>query len=227
MTSDDQDHAPCREVSELLPWYVNGTISEDERQRVAAHLMQCANCRRELAQDRLVYRGMNTETAVEYIPAASLKRLQSRLDAVEAAAAVGVPTPSEKPDRRPMQWQGLLVASIAMVTVAIGLLVFNQWMQLRARPLAPKYHTVTSPLARAPGEVIRAVFSPAITLAEVQAILDNAGLRIVSGPTKAGVYSLAPNSKRSVSASLEILRSNAKIRFAESIVSTAGTDDAP
>jgi anti-sigma factor RsiW len=225
MTSGDQDHAPCREVSELLPWYVNGTISEDERQRVGAHLMQCANCRRELAQDRLVYRGMNTETAVEYMPAASLKRLQSRLDAVEAAAPVDVPT--EKPDRRPMQWQGLLVASIAMMAVAMGLLVSNQWMQLRARTLAPKYHTVTSPMPRAPGEVIRAVFSPSITLAEVQAILDHAGLRIVSGPTEAGVYSLAPNSKRSVSASLEILRSNAKIRFAESIESTAGTDDAP
>jgi anti-sigma factor RsiW len=225
MTSGDQSRTPCREVSEALPWYVNGTISEEERQRVDAHLAQCANCRHELAQDRLVYRGMNTETAVEYMPAASLKRMQSRLDAVEAAASVNVA--SEKPDRPPMQWQGLLVASIATMAVAIGLLAFNQWMQLRARTLAPKYHTVTTPMPRAQGEVIRAVFSPAITLAEVQVILNNAGLRIVSGPTEAGVYSLAANSKRSVGASLEILRSNAKVRFAESIQSTVGTDDTP
>ncbi|HEV7613841.1 MAG TPA: zf-HC2 domain-containing protein [Steroidobacteraceae bacterium] len=225
MTSDDQGRDPCREVSELLPWYVNGTISEDERQRVDAHLIHCANCRHDLAQDRLVYRGMNTDAAVEYMPAASLKRMQSRLDAVEAAAPANVP--SEKPDRRPMHWQGLLVASIAVMAVAISLLAANQWMQFRARTLAPTYHTVTSPLPRAQGEVIRAVFSPAITLVEVQAILDSAGLRIVSGPTEAGVYSLATNSRRSVSASLEILRSNAKIRFAESIQSTVGTDDTP
>jgi anti-sigma factor RsiW len=225
MTSDDQSRVPCREISELLPWYVNGTISEDERAQVDAHLIQCANCRHDLAQDRLVYRGMNADRAVEYMPAASLKRMQSRLDAVEAAAPVNAP--SERPDRRPMQWQGLLAASIAVMAVAISLLAANQWMQFRARTLTPKYHTVTSPMPRAQGEVIRAVFSPAITLVEVQAILDNAGLRIVSGPTEAGVYSLAANSGRSVSASLEILRSNAKIRFAESIQSTVGMDDTP
>jgi len=34
------------------------------------------------------------------------------------------------------------------------------------------------------------VFSPTITLVELQAILDEAQLRIISGPTEAGVYSL-------------------------------------
>jgi hypothetical protein len=64
-------------------------------------------------------------------------------------------------------------------------------------------------------------------LVEVQSILDEAGLRIVSGPTEAGVYSLATNSRRSVSSSLGILRGNSKVRFAESIQSTVGSDDAP
>jgi hypothetical protein len=98
-------------------------------------------------------------------------------------------------------------------------------MQFRARMTAPQYHTVTTPVPRAQGEVIRTVFSPTITLAEVQAILEESGLRIVSGPTEAGVYSLAAKSGRPVGASLAILRANAKVRFAESIESGAGSDD--
>jgi anti-sigma factor RsiW len=225
MTSDDQIRSACREVSERIPWYVNGTISEDERQRVDAHLKHCANCRNELAQDRLVYQGMTADMAVEYMPAASLKRLQARLDAVEAEPPEEVP--AGESERPPMRRQGLLMASIVVMAVAISVLAVNQWMQFRARTSAPKYHTVTIPMTRAQGEVIRAVFSPTITLVEVQSILDEAGLTIVSGPTEAGVYSLAANSRRSVSSSLGILRGNAQVRFAESIQSAAGSEDVP
>jgi hypothetical protein len=51
---------------------------------------------------------------------------------------------------------------------------------------------------------------------ELQAILDEAQLRIVAGPTEAGVYSLARNSERSVNSSLALLRRHADVRFAES-----------
>ena len=37
------------EVIELLPWYVNQTLAENERQDVAEHLSNCAPCGRELA----------------------------------------------------------------------------------------------------------------------------------------------------------------------------------
>jgi hypothetical protein len=41
-------------------------------------------------------------------------------------------------------------------------------------------------------------------------------LRIISGPTEAGVYSLAAQSNRPVSSSLALLRQHAAVRFAES-----------
>ncbi|HEX9404189.1 MAG TPA: hypothetical protein VF917_07145, partial [Steroidobacteraceae bacterium] len=78
---------------------------------------------------------------------------------------------------------------------------------------------------RPQGEVIRAVFSPTITLVELQAVLDEAQLRIVSGPTEAGVYSLAANSGRPVSASLASLRRDEKVRFAEITQSSSGPGD--
>jgi hypothetical protein len=213
-----------QEVSALTPWYVNGSIGEHDRQRVDAHLSVCAGCREDLARERRIYQGMTAETAVEYMPAASLKRLQARLDGIATAE---VPAVVRKPVRRMMAWQGLMAASVAVIAVALSLLAADRWLQVRARTSAPDYYTVTTPRVHAPGEVIRAVFSPTITLVELQAILDEAQLRIVSGPTEAGVYSLAANSSRPVISSLALLRGHTKVRFAEGTEPTLGPGDTP
>jgi len=221
------------DLSALLPWYLNGSIDEQERQRVDAHLILCAGCRDDLVQEQRIYQAMTAETAVEYMPAASLKRLQARLDGVVIAESPGQradvrayePAAQEKPGGRPMAWPGLMAASVAVMAVAISLLAADRWMQSRARAAAPDYYTVTTSAARAPGEVIRAVFSPTITLVELQAILDEAQLRIISGPTEAGVYSLAANSGRPVVSSLASLRRDEKVRFAEITQPSSGPGD--
>jgi hypothetical protein len=200
------------DISALIPWYVNGTIGERERRRVDAHLAQCAHCRDELTRE----------------PAVSLNRLQARLDDIDVAKlehaedAVADAAVAAVPHRRLMPWQGLMAASVAVMAVALSLLAADRWVQYRARAAAPPaYYTVTKDVPRAPDEAIRAVFSPTITLSELQNILDEAQLRIVSGPTEAGVYSLAAKSRRPVSSSLALLRSHAQVRFAE------GTTSAP
>jgi anti-sigma factor RsiW len=221
-----------QDISALLPWYVNGNIGEHERQRVDAHLIVCAGCRADLAREQRIYQGMTAETAVEYMPAASLKRLQARLDGVVIAASADsradgrthVPA-QETLGRRPVAWHGLMAASVAVMAVAISLLAADRWMQSRTRAAAPDYYTVTTSAAHAAGEVIRAVFSPTITLVELQAILDQAQLRIVSGPTEAGVYSLAANSGRPASSSLASLRRDEKVRFAEITQPSLGPGD--
>ncbi len=40
----------AQELKELLPWYANGTLTEEERRRVETHLAQCERCRRELRE---------------------------------------------------------------------------------------------------------------------------------------------------------------------------------
>ena len=221
-----------QDISALIPWYVNGSIGEQGRQRVDEHLLQCANCRNDMALERSVYQGMTAERAVEYMPAASLKRLHARLDGIDTAAsadmAVAVDAPEiEMPGRRSMQWPGLMAASLAVMAVALSLLAADRWLQFRAHATQPDYYTVTTATPHAPGEVIRAVFSPTITLVELQTLLDEAQLRIISGPTEAGVYSLAANSRRPVNSSLALLRGHAKVRFAESAQSNARPGDIP
>ena len=232
MTTIRSNDAPVHpEISSLLPWYVNGTISASERLHVDEHLTLCPHCRDELARERWIHQNMTAENAVEYMPSASLQRLQARLDGTDGVeSAPDAPAAAEKPRDRSMPWPGLMAASVAVLAVALSLLAAARWTQYGARAAAPVYHTVTTPVARAPNEAIRAVFSPTITLSELQSILDEAQLRIVSGPSEAGVYSLAVYSERPVSASLALLRQHAAVRFAESTDSarpSSGAGDSP
>lgn len=209
------------DISALIPWYVNGSIGDRERRRVDAHLAQCSHCGDELAREQWVYRNMTAGTAVEHMPADSLNRLQARLNDIEVAQ--GAHTAEDavaggRIRRRSMRWPGLMAASVAVMAIALSLLAADRWLQYRSARAAapPAYYTVTTAVPRAPDEAIRAVFSPTLTLSELQSILDEAQLRIVSGPTEAGVYSLAPKSRQPVSSSLALLRSHAQVRFAES-----------
>lgn len=207
-----ENSAEHRELSALLPWYVNETLDEGARGRVEAHVGVCAICREDLDAQQRICAAIKAQPAVDYMPIASLKRLQARLDAgAESAATVA---PPEQPAHR-MPWRGWMAASIAVMAVAVALLAADRWAQVEVRLTQPRYSTVTTSAPRPEGEVIRAVFSPTITLVELQSILDEAHVRIVSGPTEAGVYSLASNSALPVRESLAMLRRHASVRFAE------------
>jgi Putative zinc-finger len=213
-----------REVSELIPWYVNARIGDADRQRVDAHLRDCAECRGELQLQRQVHAAITADPGIEYMPTASLKRLQARLDGLDAAPDAARARGADRSAQRSMRWGGSMAASIAVMALAIGILAAGLWTrhQGHSRPL--DYFTVTNPAAHPPQEVIRAVFAPATTLVELQSILDEAQLRIISGPSEAGVYSLAANSSLSVSASLGLLRTHAAVRFAEASGPAAAPD---
>jgi anti-sigma factor RsiW len=210
-----ENSAEHQEVSALIPWYVNDTLDEQERARVNAHVGECASCRDDLAVNQRILDGIAAQPALDYMPMASLKRLQARLDTVQGEGPSSPKIMPAEPERSESPWRGWIAASIAAMTVAIGLLAADRWVQFEARATQSNYRTVTNSIPRPAGEVIRAVFSPAITLDQLQAILDEAQLKIVSGPTEAGVYSLASNSGLAVRSSLALLRQHATVRFAE------------
>jgi hypothetical protein len=229
--------AEHEEISELIPWYVNGTISAIDRQKLDTHFVTCVACRDEMLDERRIYQAVSADPGVEHMPAASFKRLQARIEDGERAPASAPRVPVSRvwpraPARtvpRQAPRQHLIAASIAVLVLAISLVSADKWYRLRGRELPSDYHTVTTSAPRAPNEVIRAVFSPTITLVELQAILAEAQLRIVSGPTEAGVYSLAANTDRPVNSSLVLLRRHSAVRFAESteIGETRGRSESP
>jgi anti-sigma factor RsiW len=213
MTTQDPDPGDREHqaMTELIPWYLNETLDETTRSRLDRHLATCSRCRADVAFERTVQGSLAAQRAVEYLPAGSLKRLNATLDELQ---------PAKSPDsfsalRRPLRLA--VAASIALLTLTVGLGVVNVGrLVLAGGKESADYHTVTTSRVRSPDETIRAVFAPAMTVAELQSVLDDAQLRIVAGPSEAGVYSLAPTSTRPASSSLERLRQHAGVRFAES-----------
>ena len=201
-------------IADLFPWYLNGTLSDSERRRVDRHVQECSACGEELAKERRIYEGMAVAPSIEYMPAPSLKRLQAAIDGQGATDARNEELTRSRAavlPRRP-RWRAAAAASIVAAAIVAIFLTATRWRELRE----PNYHTVTRPVTHPQGEVIRAVFAPTITLVDLQSILAEAQLRIISGPTEAGVYSLAATSPRATSLSLALLRKHAQVRFAES-----------
>lgn len=218
-TSRDLDH---RDTWDVLPWYVNGRLSEHERQQVDAHLRTCAACRNELAEQRQLHAILAADSSVEQLPTAGLKRLRQRLAAQNTAvAAPSVAQTENRIPARRLPWQMMMAASFAVMAVALSVVAGVLWSESRRSTAAGEYFTVTTATPRAAGEVIRAVFASTITLAELQAVLDDARLKIVAGPTEAGVYSLSPVSSETTDWSLLRLRRQPAVRFAETIVAEA------
>ena len=220
MNQIENTAAEHQDIAELLPWFVNGRLSEADRQRVDEHLRVCEACSDELAVQQRIYGVMSVDAGVERMPMAGLNRLRLRIDSLQdAAPAPSMPDEAVRsaPSARSswQQWRGAIAASIAMM--AVGAVAALLWSQHERRISPADYYTVTNPVPQPAGTAIRAVFAPTVTLSELQELLDDAHLKIVSGPTEAGVYSLAMSGSPSADWSLQRLRGHEAVRFAESV----------
>lgn len=197
-----------RQAWDLIPWYVNGSLG-DGQEPLQRHLAQCAACRAELEAQRTLHGAMQTRSQVENMPHQSLQKLMARIDAqpapLAAAPAVGFRAP------RVVGW---LVAVVLVQALLLGVLAIDL---LRApRASAAPFRTVTTPAAVPGMPSVRAVFSPEMTLGELQALLERTHLRIVNGPSPDGVYTLATVSGADdPKQALLALRAHPAVQFAE------------
>lgn len=218
MSMTDHSSAEHRETWEILPWFVNGRLDALDREKADAHLRACDACRRELAEQRRLCQAMIADSKVEHMPIAALKRFQQRLATHESTAqpATVEVTPRRSP-AHPIHRRGLMAASVTVMAVALGFGASALWNPAQRRAITADYYTVTTAPPYAGKEVIRAVFAPTVTLSDLQSLLDDAHLRIVAGPTEAGVYSLAMTTPQPATWSLQRLRAHATVRFAEAV----------
>ena len=97
-------------VNERLPWYVNGTLAEDERGDVAVHLEACAVCREDLLLCEEMARAVRSDGAVPIPPATSAEGLLERAG-------------TRARRRRLPDWR--MAAAIAVVSVAAAMTYFQ------------------------------------------------------------------------------------------------------
>jgi anti-sigma factor RsiW len=177
------------ETERLLPWFVNGTLADDELANVQQHLAQCARCQQEVETLRqlqaVCVHESGTDGSVAIVPA--FARLRTRI----ASATAHAPR---------SRWSGVLGGwwqaapwLRAAIAAQFGVIVLlGVW--LIATPPPAGYRTLgdAGAAASAPGTgQLVVMFDPHIDEAQLRRLLQASGARIVDGPTAAGAYVLA------------------------------------
>lgn len=73
------------EVVKLLPWYVNSTLTEQERGQIQEHVDQCKTCQTEVQQLTILQEAVRETSAQEIVPSDDLfERLMKRVDDEES-----------------------------------------------------------------------------------------------------------------------------------------------
>lgn len=207
---ESQRHSRHREAWDLLPWMINGTLTQPQLRRIEQHLEECERCRKECDSQRALRAQLCNNEVVLETPHAALRKLMLRIDQ-DMAAAVAPPEPRKS---RRNQW-----LAAAVVIQAVGLIALGGFMSWKLNDLrqAPRYMTLSSaPVVTREGPVARVVFATAAPAGEIAALLHSFDAQIVAGPTDAGVYTVSLPKAPSVPTDVvSRLRDHPEVVFAE------------
>ncbi|HEV7506029.1 MAG TPA: zf-HC2 domain-containing protein [Thermoanaerobaculia bacterium] len=200
---EDHDERIHQRFWELLPWYVNGTLSGPDQERVEDHTAGCRRCRDEVETCRrtaVTIKGLG-EVAPSPHPV-QLQRVLARIDEAEQTVAGERQEPRAAGRRRfgmPRRAFQALIAQAAVIVLLVGVLV---WVELHAgaspvvRPSVSSsspatYETLSDPApAPPPGGTValRVMFSRGATEREVRDLLLAVHGEITAGPSPFGAY---------------------------------------
>jgi len=196
-------------VRELLPFFINGTLSELENARVTRHVASCASCHAERDEQRRLMELMHAAPERAGDAQAAWARLERALDAESRARA------QDRRVRPAWIWSIGLAAAAAMVLLLTRIVLIDPDSSTN------DYRTLTSATPASPtgSGTIRAVFVPQATLGDIENLLDRARCQIISGPSPRGVYTLAPSGTKAGAPhdALAALRASPLVALAEPI----------
>jgi len=163
-------------VSELLPWYVNGTLPAAQRAEVDGHLGACERCRAELAW--ITRLGADVKAATPQ-PAGDLGlgRFLARI----APESNVLPLRGRERPRWLVPALALAASVLVAQTLVIGVLLHDRQQTL---------HTLGGP-GLAQGTMLQVTFAPQATEAQIRSLLASVEARIVDGPGALGVYTVS------------------------------------
>ena len=184
---------------ELLPWFVNGTASDKEKQEVESHLVICSTCQQEVAL--LQKMRAQVKDSPSHAPGeVGLNRLLNEVQK-ERMASKG-PTPIQSG-----WWRtGLAIAASLIICVQAGLLIDAWYLSKPVMPLAGPQLS---------GSILQISFVPTATEAEIRQVVNIVHGTFVDGPSQLGIYrirlALDSPQHQSIEQTIEQLRQHTAI----------------
>ncbi len=170
MTTNTNHHTGCPE--DLLPWFVNHTLSPAQLQTVKAHLQHCPRCQQEVAWLKSVRQEIKTmpdPTPGEL----GLKRLIYRVRHEKTAD-------QHQPRQGAAWWRpAVAIAASLLIVIQAGLLIHAWLGPANIAPLSGQSEE---------GLILQITFAPTATEKQIRETVQNVGGSFVGGPGALGVY---------------------------------------
>lgn len=189
-------------IVELMPWYVNDTLTGPERADVERHIRECLPCRAALRAEQ------------------RLRRLVSTQDDVPVGVGHGVSDLIRKIDsgtRTPLWLRPQLG-----VAGAFAFIVIAGWLVLaNPSPDSPEADSPSAPFrtltdgGAAAANRIDIVFAETVSTSETGELIESFGARLIGGPSELGRYTIAIDaaSEDEIAALIDRLGQDPRIRF--------------
>lgn len=210
-------HEPMshEQASELLPWLVNNSLPESERDLLKEHATSCVICRRELRELENLRDSISEASAATTVPAPDMRHINARIDALIEKEGRGLRLWSNVREFFHSPLRIAVAAQAVLVVVLATLLLLPQADE-------PRFTTLADPENLPDGLYVRVVFEPTLPASDMSTLLDRMDLTIVDGPSARGVYTLQLTSDLSTSDRAAIvaeLSSNDGVVFAQPVPS--------
>jgi hypothetical protein len=213
MTEDAALSQSEREALELLPWYVNGTLADDERERVHRELRSSLTCRLEYERLNRMQALMRSDDAEHAATDRAFERLMARVQASDAAPQA----PAAANRRVP---RGLWLAQAAAVLAVVSGAAW--WWNEDAATERGSFVTLTAEQPeQAQAGRLRLLFATGVAEETRRAIFAELGLRAVAPPSADGIYTLVLPDNADARAIASRLRADPRIAF---VTTPPGTD---
>jgi len=230
MRRPDQTGTCAYEAATLLPWYVNGTLTAEERRSIEDHLVACPVCPKDLLMLLKVQAGLRRELAGAPEPSAALwERVRNQVGESTASQARTVPSGARAQDRTAWAWIGDLLGPVlrpgwalaALLCMAVQAALIVGLLVKGPVKAGPEYGTLTGPPTSGqplgPRVRLRVAFVEQAPERAIRIVLEEVQATIVDGPSAAGFYLIdVPLLNGAERSRDQVLRGRSEvIRFAE------------
>lgn len=196
-----------QEISELLPFYANGTLVGSERERIEGHLRGCLVCRAELAEDQALLRAFRGADNDDRLVDDGFDRVMSRVRGSTARPTPGWRRWGQRTLRHVAR-RGAMVAVLAAVAFGIA------QMQGNAGFVKQSFHTLSQDRGTVVGaDVLYVAFDPKASMGAINEALAAVRGDVVSGPNHENVFTVRVPAAE-VAMAVDTLKARAEVRFA-------------